>query len=123
MSENEVKDIWNRIVVIPFTKNTITHYDALLRELQITRERGWAVDNEENEPGVLCVGASIIDFSGTPIGAISVSGPVIHMSEEKRKLCTREVVQSARAAPLPSRSSNPCCSRPSAPTNEIMGQG
>lgn len=97
MSENEVKDIWNRIVVIPFTKNTITHYDALLRELQITRERGWAVDNEENEPGVLCVGASIIDFSGTPIGAISVSGPVIHMSEEKRKLCTREVVESARA--------------------------
>jgi DNA-binding IclR family transcriptional regulator len=47
----------------------------LRRELEVIRERGYAHDHEENEPGVSCVGAPIFDNSGRPAAALSISGP------------------------------------------------
>lgn len=58
-----------------FTANTIVDYEALLEELERTRERGYAIDNVEGEAGVGCFGAPILNYSGLPIAAISVAGP------------------------------------------------
>ncbi len=57
------------------THNTITSPDALIAELDVIHSRGYAIDNEENEPGIRCVGAPIIDYTATPIAAISISAP------------------------------------------------
>ena len=57
------------------TNNTITSPDALIAELDVIHSRGYAIDNEENEPGIRCVGAPIIDYTATPIAAISISAP------------------------------------------------
>lgn len=56
---------------------------SLLDELKGICVCGYALDNEENEPGVACIGASIQDANNIPIAAISVSGPV-------RRILTRE---------------------------------
>src|SRR5437879_745910 len=45
---------------------------ALQRELDQVRRRGYAVDDEENEPGVGCIGGPIFDYSGRPTAALSV---------------------------------------------------
>jgi DNA-binding IclR family transcriptional regulator len=37
------------------------------------RQRGWAVDDEENEAGIYCFGAPIFGQNGVPVAAISVS--------------------------------------------------
>jgi DNA-binding IclR family transcriptional regulator len=47
---------------------------ALQRELDQVRRRGYAVDDEENEPGVGCIAAAIFDSTGQPVAAISISG-------------------------------------------------
>jgi DNA-binding IclR family transcriptional regulator len=58
----------------------------LARELSQVRKQGFAVDDEENEPGVACIGAPILDISGQPVAAISVSGPAYRILGEKKNL-------------------------------------
>lgn len=58
-----------------FTETTITEPDALLAELELTRQRGYAIDNGEHQPGLRCVGAPIRNQSGTTFAGISVSAP------------------------------------------------
>jgi DNA-binding IclR family transcriptional regulator len=48
---------------------------ALTRDLEMIRNRGYAIDAEENEPGVTCIGASVVEASGRPVAAVSISGP------------------------------------------------
>jgi IclR family KDG regulon transcriptional repressor len=66
------------------TPNTITSPESLHRELKETRQRGYAIDNQENEMGVSCVGAPILDYRKEVVGAISVSGPANRMTEERQ---------------------------------------
>jgi IclR family transcriptional regulator, acetate operon repressor len=55
------------------TPATITDLAALHAELAAVRERGYAVDDEENEATVRCLGAAIIDRAGRPRGGVSIS--------------------------------------------------
>lgn len=57
-----------------YTESTITDLKALRLELKRVRERGYATDQEEHEPGVKCVAVPTFDHKGIA-GAISVSGP------------------------------------------------
>lgn len=57
------------------TERTITDIDEFRAEVKRTRERGYATDDQENEPGGACVASAIADADGWPVGAISVSGP------------------------------------------------
>jgi DNA-binding IclR family transcriptional regulator len=59
----------------PFTPNTIIQQADLLRELTLIRSRGYALDNEERQPGIRCVGAAS-RHRGNVIGAITATGPM-----------------------------------------------
>ncbi len=56
------------------TPTSVTNAAALDRELMSTRARGWAIDNEENEIGVVCVGFPLfLGPTARPSGAVSVA--------------------------------------------------
>jgi DNA-binding IclR family transcriptional regulator len=65
------------------TPGTITDPDALEAELETVRERGYAVDDEERARGVRCLGAPLLDESGTVLGGISISGPAQRMTDDR----------------------------------------
>ena len=58
-----------------FTKKTLTTRAALYAELERVREQGFALDDEEHEEGIHCIGAPIFDHTGAVVATISVSWP------------------------------------------------
>lgn len=62
------------------TDKTITEIEKLKEHLQLVREQGYAFDDEENEKGIQCVGAPIIDQRGKVLAAISISVPCIRVN-------------------------------------------
>ena len=65
-----------------FTANTIVDFEKLKEELRLTRRNGFAVDREEFQSGVICVGAAIRDHAGGVVGSISVSSPIFRATAE-----------------------------------------
>jgi IclR family transcriptional regulator, KDG regulon repressor len=74
--------IIGRLNLIPLTRNTITDIVTLKNQLSLIRSREYAIDDEENEVGIRCIGAPIRNDTGV-IGAISLSGWIITMTPEK----------------------------------------
>ena len=83
LDEHEVEEIWNRSRILPLTPYTITDFEAFRWELSEIRERGYALDNEENENGVRCIAVSLKDYTGRVKYAFSISAPVSRMDNEK----------------------------------------
>lgn len=69
--------------LLPRTQFSITSAEQLKEELAVTRQRSYAIDDEENELGIRCVGAPVFDFTGTPIAAISISAPKQRMDRDR----------------------------------------
>lgn len=64
------------------TPNTLTDPEGFRDHLKTVRRQGYAVDDEENEQGIRCVGAPIFDGRGRPVAAISVSGSVFQVTKK-----------------------------------------
>lgn len=88
LSDREVARIWEHSEITRHTQHTITNLDALYAELDGIRERGYSLDNEENELGVRCIAAAIRDYAGQCRAAFSISAPLTRMSDQR----IREVV-------------------------------
>jgi DNA-binding IclR family transcriptional regulator len=56
-----------------FTFRTITSRAKLMRDLELALSRGYAVDEEENEDGTVCVGVPVLCGPKYPVAAISLS--------------------------------------------------
>lgn len=58
-----------------FTPYTVVDIDAILGGLPATKERGFAIDDEEDELSTRAIGAAFRDGSGSPVGGISIVAP------------------------------------------------
>ena len=93
MTESEVRYIWENSLIEKKTEHTITEYEELLEDLIKIRERGYALDNEENEMGVRCIAVSIKNHKEVPNNAFSISAPAVRMSDERIELLAQEVLK------------------------------
>lgn len=76
MPPAEARALLERKGLLPMTRRTITDLNPLWEELAGVRLRGYAVDREEVEDGLMCLGAPIRDHQGRTVAAISMAGPV-----------------------------------------------
>lgn len=68
----------------PLTPNTLVDQEALVGDLELTRRRGFAIDNEENYVGVLCFGFAL-RYASPPTDAISCSVPAASLDAGRRE--------------------------------------
>lgn len=105
----KVESLLDSVEFTRYTGNTVTDRAALLQQLRSTRERGWSVDNEENEPGICCFGAVIRGQRGAPVAAISVSTLLFRQHQDPEHAYVQPLLEacaaiSARIADTPSLS-------------------
>lgn len=96
LPEEQIKRIIASQGMRAFTPNTITDYAKLIEELRLVRRNGYAVDREEFQPGVVCVGAAIHDHTGAGIGSISASTPTMRADDKHLALMREQVIAAAR---------------------------
>ncbi|GGB31897.1 helix-turn-helix domain-containing protein [Virgibacillus dakarensis] len=89
---DEVEKIITEKSMRKFTENTLITKEDLYAQLDIIRNRGYAIDDQEHELGVKCAAAPIMDSRGTIIAAISVSTPIMRLDSNKFNYIISEVL-------------------------------
>ncbi len=83
MTDEELENFLPSKELKRFTPHTIADKEELKVHLKTVAEQGYAVDNEELDIGVRCVGAPIRDYTRRIVGAVSISGPSMRFSDER----------------------------------------
>ena len=95
LPESEQRAIVDARGMEAFTIDTVTDLKTLRAELALVRRHGYAQDNEEFQPGVVCIGAAIRNHTGGVIASISCSTPTMRASEEHSAELIERVKQAA----------------------------
>ncbi|MFN4189499.1 MAG: IclR family transcriptional regulator [Pseudothermotoga sp.] len=96
LSDEELDDYFAKVKLERQTPHTITDVERLRKELSVAKQKGYAIDNEENEPGIMCIGAPVFDYTNSVIGGISVTGAASFFSDQMIDIVANEVVKTAR---------------------------
>lgn len=83
MSEEEIDALLPAKELKAYTPTTLSDRQSLKKELKQIAEQGYAIDNEELDPGVRCVAAPIRDYTRRIVGAVSISGPSMRIPDER----------------------------------------
>jgi len=74
-------DFFDSVSLDKYTPNTITIKKKLIAELETTKHRGYSINNQEFMPGLICIGAPLMNFkTKTVVGAISFDFPASEQS-------------------------------------------
>lgn len=82
-SADELEAIFSDKVLEGFTDKTIVKMDVLFKELEEVRQKGYALDDEEFDEGIRCVGVPVRDYTRRVIAGLSLSGPAYRFTDER----------------------------------------
>jgi DNA-binding IclR family transcriptional regulator len=95
MPDDEVEKRIGSDPLQSYTANTIINRLKFREELLLTRQRGYAVDNEEREMGVRCIAAPIFENPHKILAAVSVSGPAGRFTQERENELSKLVMKAS----------------------------
>jgi DNA-binding IclR family transcriptional regulator len=97
LEESEIERLIRKHGMLRHNDNTIASLRRLLLDLEQSRRRGYAVDDEEEEIGVRCLGAPILGPDGRVEAAVSVVGTTNSIDSEAAPSLASLVVDAARS--------------------------
>jgi DNA-binding IclR family transcriptional regulator len=95
LPEGERNELLNKCELTAYTRRTLTKTAQLKAELKLVRQRGYAMDDEEIEEGLRCIGAPVMDYSGRVVAALSIAGPAFRLTDERIPAAARSVIRAA----------------------------
>jgi DNA-binding IclR family transcriptional regulator len=94
--EDVIDQIVGKIRFVRYTHKTLASRETLLKNLERVRRRGYAIDDEEIEVGVRCIGAPIFDEHRRAIAAVSVSGPASRITVQSATKIAEHLLRCCR---------------------------
>jgi DNA-binding IclR family transcriptional regulator len=94
--EDTIEQIISKIRFVRYTHKTLGSREALLKALDRVRRRGYAIDDEEIEVGVRCIGAPIFNEHHRAIAAVSVSGPASRITVQNAAAIAEHLLRCCR---------------------------
>ncbi|MEM8948897.1 MAG: IclR family transcriptional regulator [Pseudomonadota bacterium] len=82
-SDGEIKKLMEKVGMPGFTRKTLTDDRRFFADLEKTRERSWALDDEEATVGMRCVAAAICNEFNEVVAAVSISGPTTRLTYDR----------------------------------------
>jgi DNA-binding IclR family transcriptional regulator len=82
-----------RVLAPPFR---LCDEDGLHADLRRVRERGFSLDDEESSAGIRCLGVPILGVDGTPLFALSITGPAARFTADRAADCAPQAITAAR---------------------------
>jgi DNA-binding IclR family transcriptional regulator len=95
LNASEVRAFVRRNGLKAFTRHTIRNIGGLQRELIQVRGQGYAVDDQEFEEGLKCIGAPIRDHTGNVVAALSIAGPAMRLRPDRMPVLIGSVIEAA----------------------------
>jgi DNA-binding IclR family transcriptional regulator len=92
---SRVEELLTGYKYVGYTKRTIRFAGAFRAELDKVRNQGFAIDDEEFEEGLRCIGAPVRDHEGKVVAAISIAGPRFRVTAERTPALIRTVTHVA----------------------------
>jgi len=96
-SEPEIDELIKKHGLLRHNENTIGSARKLKENLALTLKMGYALDDEEEELGIRCLGAPIFDSQGRVVAAVSVSGTTSQIEAEQLGTLAEQVKHTARS--------------------------
>jgi len=96
LSDKEVLRLIRLKKLPRLTPNTLVTKQAVMAEILRVREQGYAMDDEENEPGGRCIGAPIVGPGGRVVGALSISSPIFRMDMARARRLVTDLTKACR---------------------------
>jgi DNA-binding IclR family transcriptional regulator len=80
-----------------YTRHTITSAEPFRKELELIHRIGYAVDDEEREDGLRCIGAPVFSSSGEVVAAVSIAGPAFRVTRDRTSTLAAAVMKTSAA--------------------------
>jgi len=96
MTEEDFQDFIKANKLTKHNHKSIASINELRKELEIIHKQGYALDDEEDEIGLRCIGAPIFDSSQKVVAAISVAGTTSQIESSRIHAIAKDVMKTAK---------------------------
>jgi DNA-binding IclR family transcriptional regulator len=97
LPEEQVEALVSRRGLLRHNDNTIASLKRLKQELEQVRKQGYSIDDEEEEIGVRCLGAPVLNANNRAIAAISITGTTERINADSRDALVAKLKTTAAA--------------------------
>jgi DNA-binding IclR family transcriptional regulator len=94
--EEKLDSFLQKAELIRYTDKTIAQAEVLKKHLKQVRKQGWALDDQEDEQNIRCLGAPVLNINGEVVAAVSICGLASEMNGERLKKFPELVKEAAR---------------------------
>lgn len=90
LSDEQLKKMLTHLTQYKATEHTFDDNHLLREHLNVIRQQGYAIDDEETEAGLRCVAAPIF-YHGHVIAALAISGPAARLSRKRDRAVSKKL--------------------------------